>query len=86
MMRRTTLPWARRGHHHAQIHFPPLTAEEALLVAKLLERVTAAIWRAHGDAMADLLACCDPDDALPEEPGAPPGVDDPAAPSDDDLF
>lgn len=86
MMRRTTLPWARRGHHHAQIHFPPLTAEEALLVAKLIERVTEALWRAHGAAMADFLACCDPDDALPEEPGDPPGPDAPAAPCNDDLF
>ncbi len=85
MIQRTRLPWKRRGHHHAQIHFPPLTGEEALLVANLLDRVIHSLWRAHGDAMADLLGCCDPDDALPKEqeqehaPPREPG-------HEDDLF
>jgi hypothetical protein len=83
MIQRTRLPWKRRGHHHAQIHFPPLTAEQALLVAKLLERVVDAIWRTHGDAMADLLACCDPDDTLLEAP-QPLRPDAPGLSDDDD--
>jgi hypothetical protein len=40
---------------HAQAHFPPLTAHEALLFVRFLERVCEALWRAHGPAMADLL-------------------------------
>ena len=85
MIQRTQLPWKRRGHPHAQIHFPPLTAEEALLVVKLLERITRALWRAHGDATADFLACCDPDDALPKEPGDP-STHNTFELNDDDIF
>lgn len=43
----------RRRPPHAQIHLPPLDADDALLVARVLESVERAIWRAHGDAMAD---------------------------------
>jgi hypothetical protein len=68
MTDRTTLAWKRRGHPHAQIHLPPLTAEEALLLSNLLDRAIAALWRTHGDAMADLLACLDPDAALSPHP------------------
>ncbi len=82
---RAALPWHRRGHRHARVHFPPLTAAEALLVAKLLERVVDALWRAHGAGMAALLACCDPDDALSIDPADTAVVDRPDA-SDDDLF
>ena len=84
MIQRTRLPWTRRGPHHAQVHFPPLTGQEALLIANLLDRAIAALWRAHGDAMADLLACCDPDATLPTEPGESTG--DASEPSDDDFF
>jgi hypothetical protein len=55
MMQRTKLPWLRRGQHHAQVHLPPLTAEEALLLVNLLERFERAVWRAHGDAMAEFI-------------------------------
>jgi hypothetical protein len=41
---------------HAQLHLPPLSAAEALRAVAILERAIAAIWRAHGDAMADELA------------------------------
>jgi hypothetical protein len=41
---------------HAQVHLPLLHASEALALADALERVVSAIWRAHGDAMADLQA------------------------------
>ena len=74
MIRRTTAAWKRRGHPHAQIHLPPLTADEALLLANLLDRAIAALWRTHGDAMADLLACIDPDAALPTEPDDAPSI------------
>jgi len=43
---------------HAQLHLPPLSAKEALAVVAVLQRVTAAIVRVHGDAMhhhADML-------------------------------
>lgn len=41
---------------HAQLHLPALSAEQALLLVTILERVIRAIYRAHGDAMADLCA------------------------------
>lgn len=67
MKRYCPLPWNRHGQNHAQVHFPPLTAEEAVLTVKLLQRIANSLWRAHGDAMADFLACHDPDDLLPNE-------------------
>ena len=87
MIRRTTLAGHRHGDPHAQIHFPPLTGEEALLVANLLDRALAALWRTHGDAMADLLACLDPDSS-PQTGPDDPRVAAPTAPRDrdDDLF
>jgi hypothetical protein len=42
-----------RRRRHAQIHLPPLTGQEAYLLAAILERAVSAIWRAHGDDMAD---------------------------------
>lgn len=39
---------------HAQIHLPPLSAHDALTAIAVLERAIVAIWRAHGDAMANL--------------------------------
>lgn len=41
---------------HAQLHLPALSAEQALLLVTVLERTIGAIYRAHGDAMADLCA------------------------------
>jgi hypothetical protein len=41
---------------HTQIHLPPLSADYALTLVNILERAITAIWRAHGDAMADLQA------------------------------
>ena len=64
MIRDNPLAGKRRGHPHAQIHLPPLTADEALLLSNLLDRAIAALWRTHGDAMADRLACIDPDAAI----------------------
>lgn len=85
MIQRTRPAWKRTGPHHAQIHLPPLTGEEALLLVNLLDRAIAALWRAHGDAMADLLACIDPDTALPTEPADSP-TPAPHKPGDDNIF
>jgi hypothetical protein len=41
---------------HAQIHLPPFDTSSALTIVDVFERAIAAIWRAHGDAMADLQA------------------------------
>ena len=41
---------------HAQLPLPPLTAEQALLLVRVLERAIRSIYRAHGDARADLCA------------------------------
>lgn len=53
-----TLPRTPRSRHnkHARLHMPSMTAEEALAVVALLEKAVEAIWRAHGNAMADRLA------------------------------
>jgi len=45
----------RRRSRHAQIHLPPLDAGYALTLADIFERAIAALWRAHGDRMAELL-------------------------------
>ena len=84
MITKSSLAWKRHGYPHAQVHLPPLTGEEALLLCNLLDRAIAALWRTHGDAMADLLACLDPDAPLSAEPSAPPAPF--AAPCDDDIF
>jgi len=50
---------------HAQIHLPSLTGEQAYLLVGLLERAVAAVWRAHGDDIADFLGRAFPDDPPP---------------------
>ena len=87
MMQRSRLPWKRTSPHHAQVHFPPLTGQEALLVVNLLDRVITAIYRTHGDAMADLLACVDPDAsaALQTSPNNQSIGHPSSEPSDDDI-
>jgi hypothetical protein len=57
-----------RRRTHAKIHLPPLTAEQAWLLVKLFERAAAAVWRAHGDAMADFTGPLD-------EPREPNDID-----------
>jgi hypothetical protein len=85
MTKMTSLAWKRRGRPHAQIHLPPLTSQEALLLCNLLDRAISALWRTHGDAMADLLASLDPEAASQT---APAGSVDSATvlPCDDDFF
>jgi hypothetical protein len=48
-------PRRRSPLRHAQIHLPPLDAGDALTLADIFERATAAVWRAHGDRMAELI-------------------------------
>ena len=77
MIHTTRRPAKRTRPPHAQIHLPPLTADQALLLVNLLDRAIAAIWRTHGEQMADLLAGDDPDGAVWSAPAdevvAPPG-------------
>ena len=47
--------WRRYARPHPQIHLPALDAGYALTLVEILERLTAAAWRAHGDRMTDLL-------------------------------
>lgn len=52
----------RRGTPRgARIHLPPMSAQNALLVTDVVERILRALWRAHGDAIADYLGRVDPD-------------------------
>jgi hypothetical protein len=42
------------SRRHAQIHLPPLDAGYALTLVDIFERAIEAIWRAHGQRMAEL--------------------------------
>ena len=46
-------PRRRKVPRHAQLHLPPFSGAEADLVVRVLERAIDALWRAHGDAIAD---------------------------------
>ena len=46
----------RRRRRYAQLHLPPLDAHEALLLVAVCEKLIDALWRAHGDAMANVNA------------------------------
>jgi hypothetical protein len=52
-MKTSKIPRARRRHTIA--HLRSLTGSEAVLVAGALQRLIDAIWRAHGDQMADVI-------------------------------
>jgi hypothetical protein len=56
---------------------PPLDGNEALLFVAICERLIAAVWRAHGDAMADILI-----EPFTNRFVTPPPADDPS----DDPF
>jgi hypothetical protein len=70
--------WRRR---HAQIHLPSLRGDQALHLVALFERAIAAIWRAHGDDMADELGRLGvhtpmpPDAVIPGNPNADESID-----------
>lgn len=53
----------RRRRPHPQLHLPALEAHEALLLVAVCESIITAIWRAHGDAMANVKA-----NSLPSSP------------------
>jgi hypothetical protein len=55
-MTRYARPSGRRPRPHAQLHLPALSAEQALLLVRVLERTIEAVYRAHGDAMVELAA------------------------------
>lgn len=55
--------------NHAQLHLPPLNPDEAVLLASIFSRLESAIWRAHGNAMADFLGRTQPD-STPRPQGA----------------
>lgn len=66
---------------HAQLHLPPLSGTDAYRLVALLEKAIRAIWRAHGDQMAEALARDFPSpDCLDEhadpEPETRPRLDD----------
>lgn len=64
-----TLPRSQRPRHnkYARLHMPYMTADEALAVVALLEKAVEAIWRAHGDAMAERLAASGVETPRPED-------------------
>lgn len=71
----------RRSIRRAQIHLPPLGAGYALTLVAIFEQAIAAIWRAHGESMAQLLELRH---AATAQSRAPDWVDDgdPNAPDD----
>jgi hypothetical protein len=69
-----------RRRPHAQLHLPPLEAHEALALVAICERLIAAVWRAHGDAMVDIKA-----NGLPPEPFRPTSTDVPLTNDDPDF-
>ena len=66
----------RPPRRHAQLHLPPLDGEEACHLVALLEKAIRAIWRAHGDAMADVIGRDHP---------APETLDDRSGPESEPL-
>ena len=72
-----------RRVRRAQIHLPPLDAGYALTLVDIFERAIEAIWRAHGDRMAELGALR----ALAHRRRNPDYVEDgnPNAPDDTDF-
>lgn len=74
----------RRHPRHAQLHLPPLDADQALTLVAILERTISAIWRAHGDPMSERLSRARPLDA-DDRPDDHVDDGDPNA-SDDTLF
>lgn len=59
----------RSQQRHARVNLPPMSGEQAYLLAAILEQTATAIWRAHGDAMADFQGR-----AFPDAPPPPDGL------------
>lgn len=49
------------------IQLPRFTGEQAYLLALILEQTVSAIWRAHGDDMADFQGRVFPDEPSPPD-------------------
>lgn len=49
-----------------QVRLPPLTPEEAVILADVLEELVGAVWKTFGDGMADYLGAVDPE-GMPEQ-------------------
>jgi len=73
-----------RRRCRAHIDLPSFTGEQAYLVADVLERLVSAIWRVHGDDMADFQGRVFPDATPP--PDATTFTDRADGSSDDDYF
>lgn len=79
---------SRARARHAQLHLPPLRGEEACRLVNILERTIRAVWRAHGDEMADVMGRDHPaPETLEERPAEaivsdPDGADEAAFDSD----
>jgi len=73
-----------RGRPRARLQLPDLDATQALALVQLCERLIAAVWRAHGDAMVlhGDAAFGAKANKLPPPPWQSPL----APPSDDDCF
>ena len=69
------------ARRHAQIHLPPLDAGYALTLVDIFERAIEAVWRAHGERMAELRDFRAARDRR-RNPGPPHAID-PAAPDGD---
>jgi hypothetical protein len=78
-----------RRRTHPQLHLPPLNGHEALLLVAICERLIAAVWRAHGEAMGDILieplANRLPPQRSPHALVTPPPAGSPTS-DDDELF
>lgn len=68
----------------ARVLLPPLSADYALTLVHILERFAEAIWRTHGDAMADLQAARGIETPRPWD--ADWVYPNPNASDDDDIF
>ena len=60
---------------HAQIHLPPLDAGHALTLVDIFERAIEAVWRAHGERMAELRHLRAPRNRIPAHDIAPAAPD-----------
>lgn len=69
----------RAPPRHPVIHLPALSADQALLLVHILDRIHDAIWRAHGHAMQ-----LRRDELAGLTPASPPAAQPPS--SEDALF
>jgi hypothetical protein len=81
---------SRRPPHRcaprARMVLPALNGAQAVDLVNLLDQVITAVWRAHGDAMADYLACVDPESLPGKTPDAIDSHFVPPSSSDDITF